>query len=153
MTSRPLCGKSDRGESQPSQTKTKPQGCVAGRLSGYLAIIDRDRCRFHHRAPNPNGCYVKVFDQPQLRGTADFINGPMRYVTLTNLPNGANWNDRIRSIEVGAGATATAWGDAIFTGASMELRVDTRYPTLPSALVGTIKSLDVRCTQAPASAP
>ena len=92
-------------------------------------------------------------DQPQLRGTADFINGPMRYVTLTTLPNGANWNDRIRSIEVGAGATATAWGDAIFTGASMELRVDTRYPTLPSALVGTIKSLDVRCTQAPARAP
>jgi hypothetical protein len=104
-------------------------------------------------APNPTGCYVKVFDQPQLRGTADFINGPMRYATLTSLPNGANWNDRIRSIEVGPGATATAWDDAVFTGASMELRVDTRYPMLPTALVGAIKSLDVRCTQAPASAP
>ena len=104
-------------------------------------------------APNPTGCYVKVFDQPQLRGTVDFINGPMRYAKLTGLPNGANWNDRIRSIEVGPGATATAWADTVFTGASIELRVDTRYPTLPAALVGAIKSLDVRCTQAPASDP
>jgi len=104
-------------------------------------------------APNPTGCYVQVFDQPQLRGTADFINGPVRHSRLDVLPNGANWNNRIASLEVGAGATATAWADVNFSGASMELRVDTRYATLPPALVGTIKSLQVRCTEAPASAP
>jgi hypothetical protein len=100
-------------------------------------------------APNPEGCYVKVFDQPQLRGTADFVNGPMRYVTLAALPNGANWTSRIRSLEVRPGATATAWADANFTGTSIELRVDTRYTTLATALVGNIESLDVRCVQAP----
>jgi hypothetical protein len=104
-------------------------------------------------APNPNGCYVKVFDQPQLRGAADFLNGPMRYSTLERLGNGANWANRIRSLEVGPGATATAWAEVNYAGTSMELRVDTRYPTLPQALVGTIKSLDVRCTQAPTSVP
>ena len=103
-------------------------------------------------APNPNGCYVKVFDQPQLRGAANFLNGPMRYSTLERLANGANWANRIRSLEVGPGATATAWADVNYAGASIELRVDTRYPVLPPALVGAIKSLEVRCTQAPASA-
>jgi hypothetical protein len=95
------------------------------------------------------GCSI----QPQLRGTADFINGPVRHSRLDVLPNGANWNNRIASLEVGPGATATAWADVNFSGASMELRVDTRYATLPPALVGTIKSLQVRCTEAPASAP
>jgi hypothetical protein len=104
-------------------------------------------------APNPNGCYVKVFDQPQFRGAADFLNGPMRYSTLVRLANGANWANRIRSLEVGPGATATAWAEVNYAGTSMELRVDTRYPTLPSALVGTIKALDVRCTQAAGSTP
>jgi hypothetical protein len=103
-------------------------------------------------APNPTGCYVKVFEQPQLRGTADFINGPVRRSRLDVLPNGANWTNRIGSLEVGPGATATAWADVNFSGASMEMRVDTRYPTLPPVLVGTIKSLEVRCTPAPASA-
>lgn len=104
-------------------------------------------------APNPTGCYVKVFDQPQFRGAADFLNGPMRYSTLARLANGADWANRIRSLEVGPGATATAWADVNYTGTSMELRVDRRYATLPTALVGTIKSLDVRCIQAPASSP
>jgi len=104
-------------------------------------------------APNPAGCYVKVFDQPQLRGAADFLNGPMRYSTLARLATGANWANRIRSLEVGPGATATAWADVNYAGTSMDLRVDTRYPTLPTALVGMIKSLDVRCTQAPTSVP
>jgi beta/gamma crystallin len=104
-------------------------------------------------APNPNGCYVKVFDQPQFRGAADFLNGPMRYSTLVRLANGANWANRIRSLEVGPGATATAWAEVNYAGTSMELRVDTRYPTLPSALVGTIKALDVRCIQAAGSTP
>lgn len=104
-------------------------------------------------APNPNGCYVKVFEEPQLRGAADFLNGPMRYSTLARLANGANWTNRIRSLEVGPGATATAWAEVNYAGTSMELRVDMRYTTLPSALVGSIESLDVRCVQAPAAVP
>ena len=100
-------------------------------------------------APNPTGCYVKVFDQPQLRGVADFINGPVRYSRLDRLPNGANWNARIRSVEVGPRATATVWAEINYTGASMELQLDARYEALGIAL-GTIKSLDVRCTEAPA---
>jgi hypothetical protein len=101
-------------------------------------------------APNPTGCYVKVFDQPQLRGAADFLNGPMRYSTLARVQNGASWANRIRSLEVGPGATATAWAEVNYTGTSLELRLDTRYPTLPPALVGTIESLVVRCAGQPA---
>src|SRR5262245_13907971 len=104
-------------------------------------------------APNPSGCYVKVFDQPQLRGAADFLNGPMRYSTLARLANGANWTNRIRSLEVGSGATATAWAEVTYAGPSMELRRDMTYTTLPTALVGNIESLDVRCEQAPATIP
>jgi hypothetical protein len=99
-------------------------------------------------APNPSGCYVKVFDEPQLRGAADFLNGPMRYSTLARLANRANWANRIRSLEVGPGATATAWADINYAGTSMDLQVDMRYATLPTVLVGNIESLDVRCVQA-----
>jgi hypothetical protein len=91
------------------------------------------------------------FEQPQLRGTVDFINGPMRYAKLTGLPNGANWNDRIRSIEVGP-ARLQPYGPMVSLARRWSC-VKIPYPTLPAALVGAIRSLDVRCTQAPASAP
>jgi hypothetical protein len=98
-------------------------------------------------APNPNGCYVKVFEQPQLRGRTDFINGPKRYVTLNGLPNGADWNNRIRSVDVGPGATVTVWTDTNFEGASMGLPANTRSAALPPAFAGHIESIDVRCVQ------
>ena len=78
-------------------------------------------------APNPTGCYIQVFEGERLRGPADFINGPMRYGTLANLPNGADWAGRIRSIEVGPAATATIWTGPNRSGKSMDLRVDRPY--------------------------
>jgi hypothetical protein len=96
-------------------------------------------------APNPTGCYVRVFDREQLRGTGDFINGPMRYGTLGALPNGANWNRRIRSLEVGKGAAVTLWTNPNRSGQSLDVRADGRYGMLPAAFAGRVESMDVRC--------
>jgi hypothetical protein len=98
-------------------------------------------------APNPTGCYVEVFDHEQLRGSGDFINGPMRYGTLDSLPNGARWNRRIRSIEVGRGAIATLWTNPNRSGKSMDLSGEARYPALPPEFAGRVESIDVRCEQ------
>ena len=98
-------------------------------------------------APNPSGCYIQVFDGERLRGVADFINGPMRYGTLSRLPNGADWNGRIRSIDVGPAATATIWTGANQSGKSMNLRLDQPYPTLPEDFRGKVRSMDLRCEE------
>jgi len=98
-------------------------------------------------APNPSGCYVEVFDGERLRGVADFINGPMRYSTLSRLPNGADWNGRIRSVEVGPAATATIWTGPNQSGKSMSLRLDQPYPTLPQEFSGKVRSMDLRCDE------
>ena len=98
-------------------------------------------------APNPSGCYIQVFDGERLRGGADFINGPMRYSTLSRLPNGADWNGRIRSIEVGPAATATIWTGPNQSGKSMNLRLDQPYPTLPEDFSGKVRSMDLRCEE------
>ena len=96
-------------------------------------------------APNPTGCYIQVFDGERLRGIADFINGPMRYTTLSNLPNGADWSGRIRSIEVGPLATATIWTGPNRSGKSMDLHLDRLYPVLPAEFTGKVRSIDLRC--------
>jgi hypothetical protein len=98
-------------------------------------------------APNPSGCYIQVFDGERLRGVADFINGPMRYSTLSKLPNGADWNGRIRSIEVGPAATATIWTGPDRSGKSMDLHLDRPYPTLPEDFSGKVRSMDLRCEE------
>ena len=61
--------------------------------------------------PNPNGCYVQVFDMNRFAGVSDILNGPMRYATLTTLPNGARWSKRIRSVRMGPIATAVSVGE------------------------------------------
>jgi hypothetical protein len=96
-------------------------------------------------APNPSGCYIQVFTGERLRGVADFINGPMRYGTLSKLPNGADWSGRIRSIEVGPAATATIWTGPNRSGKSMDLRVDQPYMILPEDFSGKVRSMDLRC--------
>ena len=98
-------------------------------------------------APNPSGCYIQVFDGERLRGVADFINGPMRYGTLSNLPNGADWNGRIRSVDVGPAATATIWTGANRSGKSMDLHLDRLYPVLPAEFSGKVRSMDLRCEE------
>jgi hypothetical protein len=95
--------------------------------------------------PDPGGCYVLVFDQPKFTGSREFINGPDKYYTLRNLPFGASWRQRIRSAEVGPGATVTVWTDEGFEGASMRLRADLKYPTLTPAFDQEIQSLAVAC--------
>src|SRR5688572_11425915 len=96
-------------------------------------------------APDPGGCYIRVYDSERFRGTSDFINGPRRHATLGSLPNRSNWNDRIRSVQVGPSATATAWRDQDFSGKSVDLGTDRAYGMLPESLVGEIESLEVRC--------
>ena len=98
-------------------------------------------------APNPSGCYIQVFAGERLRGVGDFINGPMRYSSLSRLPNGADWNGRIRSIEVGPAATATIWTGPNQSGKSMNLLLDRPYPTLPEAFRGKVRSMDLRCDE------
>jgi hypothetical protein len=99
-------------------------------------------------APNPNGCYIKVYDAERFGGISDFINGPMRYPMLDALPNGASWRNRIRSVQVGPAATASVWESRNFAGKSMQLRTDLPYPTLPEVFVAQIESMDIRCTSA-----
>ena len=95
--------------------------------------------------PEPGGCYVLVYDQPEFMGSREFINGPAKYATLTALPFRANWRRRIRSARVGLAANVTAWVRDAFQGASMMLRADSSYPRLSSTFSGQVESLEVAC--------
>jgi hypothetical protein len=96
--------------------------------------------------PDPGGCFVLVYEQPAFTGAREFINGPRTYTALTNLPFGANWRRRIRSVDVGPGASATLWTNEGFQGASLTLRPDTRHPRLSEDLSGRVESLEIGCT-------
>jgi hypothetical protein len=71
----------------------------------------------------------------------------MRYSSLSHLPNGADWNGRIRSIEVGPAATATIWTGTNRGGKSMDLQLDRPYPALPEEFSGKVRSVDLRCQE------
>jgi len=96
-------------------------------------------------APNPNGCYIQVFAGERLSGTAEFINGPVRYGTLAHLPNGADWSGRIRSVAVGPAANVTIWTSENRNGKSMDLHLDSPYPILPTEFRGKVQSMELRC--------
>ena len=99
--------------------------------------------------PDPGGCYVLVYEQPEFVGAREFINGPAKYSTLTALPFRANWRRRIRSARVGLAATVTAWVQEAFQGASMMLRADSSYPRLSNTFSGRVESMEVACLSSP----
>ena len=53
------------------------------------------------RAPNPNGCYVMLFEQPEFKGVGDLLNGPGKWPNLETM-NETNyrWTDRLRSLRI-----------------------------------------------------
>jgi hypothetical protein len=97
-------------------------------------------------APNPNGCYVFVYEQADWRGERVVLNGPGKWPSLERLRrDDKDWRKRIRSIEVGSGATVTLYTEPSFRGVSQLFGPGSVEDRLnPSMSVG-IESLAVSC--------
>ena len=98
--------------------------------------------------PSPDGCFVQVWDAPQLTGITDYINGPRAYLNLRDLPGARVWGNRIQSMKTGVAARATVYGEEDFSGPSLRLRPDQEYRTLPEGLSGRVASINIQCGQA-----
>ena len=95
--------------------------------------------------PSPDGCFVQVWDAPKFAGTTDYLNGPLVYSTLRDLPGARVWKDRIRSLKTGTRARVIVYGEESFSGPSIRLTPDQDYPTLPENLSGRIASMNIQC--------
>jgi hypothetical protein len=98
--------------------------------------------------PNPDGCFVRVWEQERFVGVSDFINGPRAYPSLRDLPRGRNWQNRIRSVEVGPAATAIVWSDETYRGLNVRLTTSAQYPRLAEGLTAGIESMAIECGSA-----
>jgi hypothetical protein len=98
-------------------------------------------------APNPNGCYVFLYDRPDWQGAGVVLNGPARWPKLDGLANHENWRNRIRSVDVGPAATVTIYTDAAFQGASRQLAPNTKHPRLDNELSARIESIGLACPE------
>jgi hypothetical protein len=98
-------------------------------------------------APNPNGCYLMMFDKPAFAGVGDVWNGPARWSTLDGLvrtrPRG--WRNQIRSLGVGGAATVTVFTDANFTGESRQFAANTEHAQLDPTFSARIESVQLAC--------
>jgi hypothetical protein len=96
--------------------------------------------------PNPDGCYVQVWDGPKYTGTGDYISGPQSYPHLRSMPNQRNWNRRIVSVRVGPTAIATAFPEENFRGGAYDLPQSATFSTLPDTMTRRISSLRIQCS-------
>jgi len=97
-------------------------------------------------APSPDGCYVQVWNDSGFAGDSDFINGPIQYGHLRDLPNRRSWKERISSLRLGPGASAVAWSREQFSGQSLSLTADSEQRGTFAVLPLAIQSLDIRCS-------
>jgi hypothetical protein len=96
--------------------------------------------------PNPEGCFVQVWDHPGFTGASEFLNGPRRYDQLKDLPGGSSWKRRVRSIRLGPSAEAVAWSSERFAGRNVRLTTKEQgggFDTLPER----VESLEIQCTR------
>jgi len=98
-------------------------------------------------SPNPNGCYVIVFDHPKFLGIQDVWNGPGRWSSLGGLQRvrSDGWHNEIRSLRVGPGATVTVFTEEGFQGTSHQFAADTDLGELDPMFSGRIESLQLAC--------
>jgi hypothetical protein len=102
------------------------------------------------QAPNPNGCFVYVYENPEFAGARYVFNGPARFRTLNRtLSTGElGWDNRIRSLRVGEAATFTVFTDTSFAGRSTRFTAGSAHRQLAPAFAGHIQSAVVECTVA-----
>ena len=92
------------------------------------------------RAPNPNGCYVMFFEQPEFKSVADILNRPGRWPTLDGLHETTHdrWGNRIRSLRAGEIATIIAFTEPQFRGLSARYAPGTNHANLTPDVSGRI---------------
>jgi hypothetical protein len=95
--------------------------------------------------PNPDGCYMQVWEAAEYRGTSDYINGPREYSTLRQMPNNRSWQHRIYSVRLGPTASVTVFTDEGFQGATLQFNPDSAHRQLPVNIAGEIESIRVVC--------
>jgi len=98
-------------------------------------------------APNPNGCYVFVYDQVDWHGERVVLNGPGRWGTVGRLrrDDDKDWQDNIHSIEVGSSATVTLYAEANFRGVFQRLGPASVQGRFVGSLNAAIKSISLSC--------
>jgi Peptidase inhibitor family I36 len=101
------------------------------------------------QSPNPNGCYVYVYENAEFAGARYVFNGPARFRTLKRtLSEGElSWDNRIRSLRVGEAATVTVFTETSFAGRSTRFTAGTAHPRLEPAFAGHIQSAVLECSQ------
>ena len=98
-------------------------------------------------APNPNGCYVMVFDQPTFGGRGDVFNRSGRWASLRQIAETRerSWHNRIQSVRTGFAATARFFTGPNFTGESMQLSPGTDRPEFEGRFAKEVASLEIGC--------
>jgi peptidase inhibitor family I36 len=97
-------------------------------------------------APNPNGCYVFVYEKPDWKGAGVVLNGPERWSSIERLRvDQEDWRNRIRSLDVGPAATVTVYTDPAFSGMSRRFAPGSRLASLEGEISARIESLDIAC--------
>jgi hypothetical protein len=98
-------------------------------------------------APNPNGCYVTVFDRVGFRGIGDVWNGPGRWASLEDFRQTRRdgWRNRIRSLRVGHTATVTVFTDVDFRGESRQFPAGSEHAQLDATISARVESLEISC--------
>ena len=99
-----------------------------------------------HTAPNPNGCYAQLFSEDQFKGPGDYVNGPGRYASMSDLKADGPWRGGVRSVRTGPATTITLWSERSYRGSSVRLGPDQRNARLNDALSTAAASLQITCS-------
>lgn len=98
-------------------------------------------------APNPNGCYVFLYDQENWGGQRVVLNGPGKWQSVERLRRNddKDWRNNIRSIEIGSSATVTVYTELNYRGVAQQFGPASDPARFNGSLSAGIESLALSC--------
>lgn len=120
-------------------------GASAVALAALSACAHPARVNARTQSPDPDGCFVIMYQGVEFDGERRLINGPKRIDDLSSL--GPEWTQEVGSLRVGDAAIVAVHSREELFGRTLNVAAGTSVPILEYLFPGPVRSMSVQCAR------
>ena len=134
-------------ESANKDKSSLQSGKKEGQMTVEVPVIVMVPVHISNDLAMDKGCWVKLYDKKDYQGDSLMLVGPVNLAQMIG-PFGFNWEDKVRSLEVGANANLTIYDNRNFRDQDNFISAGKKVPDMSKKMgfLDNFRSMMLSCT-------